>query len=120
MDIRDLFRDATDVIALPAGEPLFRKGDPGDRMFVVLEGEAYLVVDDRVVEIAGPGSVIGEMGLIENQPRGGDAFTRTPCRLAPVDAARFEALVRQMPEFAMHLLRLLSERLRRTTQRLDT
>jgi CRP/FNR family cyclic AMP-dependent transcriptional regulator len=119
MEFLELFRDAPDAVALPAGEPIFRAGDAGDRMFVVLEGEVYLVVDDRVVEVAGPGAVIGEMGLIERKPRTGDAFTKSDCKIVPIDGARFEGLVRQTPAFALHVMRVLSERLRRTTQRLD-
>lgn len=116
MNLIDHFRNAAGANIIEAGEVIFTKGDSADCMYVVLEGEVYLVVDDEVMEVAGPGDIFGEMGVIESQPRGGGAYTKTACKLLPIDGPRFHQLIQQTPAFAVHVMQVLSRRLRHTTQ----
>lgn len=54
-DVIEHFRQAAKAVSLPAGVELFRSGDPGDVMYVVMEGYANILVGSKIVEIAGPG-----------------------------------------------------------------
>ncbi len=49
MDLTGLFRFETDLLQIGAGEPVFKVGDPGDRMYVLMAGEADIVVGNIVV-----------------------------------------------------------------------
>lgn len=109
----NLFRHSTDAKALSAGEVIFSAGDPGDVMYVVQEGEVDIVLGDRVIDSIGPGGIIGEMALIDSRPRSATALARTDCRLVPIDEKRFAFLVQQTPNFALTVMRLMVERLRR-------
>jgi CRP-like cAMP-binding protein len=60
------------------------------------------------------------MALIDGSPRSATAVCRTRCRLAAIDTARFDALVRETPEFARHVMGSMAERMRRMNDRLRT
>lgn len=112
-EILEIFRGEPGHILRRSGEFVFREGDEAREMFVVLEGEVEILVGNVLVEVAGAGSVIGEMALIERMPRAATARVRTECTLLAVDSARFESLVRQVPPFATLVMRAMAERLRR-------
>src|ERR671918_607716 len=78
MNPADLFRQETDALQLAAGDFLFEEGENADKMYVLLEGEIDIFLGDFVLETAGPGSLIGEMALIDNTPRTANAVAKTP------------------------------------------
>lgn len=114
MNPADLFRHETEALHLVADEVLFREGDAGDVMYVVLEGTVEILTQEHLLESAEPGALIGEMAMIDAEPRAATARARTDCRLARVDARRFHFLIQQNPFFATHVMRELVRRLRRT------
>jgi CRP-like cAMP-binding protein len=63
MNPADLFRQETDALQLAPGDFLFREGEKGDKMYVLLEGEVDIFLGDYVLETAGPGALLGEMAL---------------------------------------------------------
>lgn len=108
----NLFRDARDAVELPAGQTIFTEGEPGDCLYVVVEGEVQITRAGKHVRTVGPGSLFGEMALIEHGPRSATATARTPCRVVSVNERRFNFLVQQTPFFAIQVMRIMSERLR--------
>lgn len=114
-----LFRDLPEIIILSPGDFVFRQGERGDRMYLVIEGEIDLVVGNKVVESAAPGAFIGELALIDESPRSASARARTEARVFPIDEQRFQSLVQETPSFALDLMRTLAARLRRTTARIS-
>jgi CRP/FNR family cyclic AMP-dependent transcriptional regulator len=112
-----LFRDLPEVKPYAAGEYIFRKGEEGKVMYLVIEGEIDLLVAGAVAETAASGTFIGEMSLIQDAPRSGSARARSDCRVFPIDAARFQTLVQQTPSFALDVMKSLAQRLRRANVR---
>ena len=112
MNPAELFRKETDTLQLAPGDFLFREGDNADKMYVLLEGEIDIFLGDFVFETASPGSLLGEMALIDDSPRAANAVAKTPCRLATIDKRRFHFLVQQHPHFATHVMKELADRLR--------
>ena len=76
MNPAELFRQETDTLQLAPGDFLFREGDKGDKMYVLLEGEIDILLGDFVLETAGPGALIGEMALIDDSPRTANAVAK--------------------------------------------
>jgi CRP/FNR family cyclic AMP-dependent transcriptional regulator len=107
-----LVRFAGDQRAFAAGQVIFAAGSPGDVMYVVKEGEVEVLVGDRVVETIGPGGILGEMALIDHNPRSASARAKTDCQLVPIDEARFKFMIQQTPFFAIEVMRVMARRLR--------
>jgi CRP-like cAMP-binding protein len=108
-----ILRNEKDIRTFDAGATIFDRGDAADVMYGVVEGEVDIEIAGRVAETAGPGALFGEMALIDGSPRSARAVARTPCRLARIDERRLLFLVQQTPNFALNLMRILAERLRR-------
>ena len=112
MQLSHLFRNTEFFIPYKAGDTVFKEGEPGDQMYVVLEGEVDIIVHERVVETVGVDNFLGEMALIDERPRSATAVARTDCKLAPINQNRFKFLVQQTPHFALHLMQGMAARLR--------
>lgn len=113
----DIFQYDTNHIAIEAGAVIFREGEFGDTMYVVLEGRVDIHVRGTCVATISPGGTIGEMALISKQPRSATAVAATACTLVPIDEQQFYALMHQQPDFVVEMMDILSERLRRVTMR---
>jgi len=112
VDFAAMFRNDDRATTLEAGTVVFSEGDPGDCLYVIVEGEVDVSVNDHHVWRLKAGEVFGEMALIEARPRSARAVAHTTCRLVAIDERRFLFLVSQTPYFALGLLRLLASRLR--------
>jgi CRP-like cAMP-binding protein len=81
---------------LAPGAELFREGDPGDGLFLVISGEIDVVkhghAGDRPLARLGAGSVLGEMALITSEPRSATCRAVAECKVLRLPAARFRAL----------------------------
>ena len=109
----NLFRNSTDGISYAADQVIFSKGDPGDVMYVVQEGEVAIQLGDTIIDRHGPGSIFGEMALIDQGERSATALAATDCRVVPISPQRFEFLVQQTPHFATNVMKIMVERLRK-------
>jgi CRP/FNR family transcriptional regulator, cyclic AMP receptor protein len=110
------------TVVLPQiGEVIFREGDEGNAMFVVLNGEMEVTkqsrngVDARVA-VLGPGDWFGEMSIVDIQPRSATVRAVAPSRLMRISAADLDSLyrhdVRSYAIVVLNLARELSRRLR--------
>ncbi len=97
-----------------ASDVIFQEGMPGDFAYVVQSGTVDLFIGGRLVESVGPDGLIGELALIDQEPRSADAIARTDCALVPIDQKRFNELVQETPGFAVDVLRILAQRIRAT------
>jgi CRP-like cAMP-binding protein len=115
LDLTRLFRSDKNAADYAAGDTIIEVGDVSLEMYVVLEGQVDIIAHDKVLETVNPGGMFGELALIDASPRSASAVARSDCRLVPVDQKRFQFLVQQHPYFSLHVMRVLAERLRRTT-----
>jgi CRP/FNR family cyclic AMP-dependent transcriptional regulator len=107
--------------AVLRGHVVFREGDPGDRLFVVLDGKVKIsraAADGRenLLAVLGPGEMFGELSLFDPGPRTATATSVTDSRLASLDHDDLRPLLVDRPGVAVHLLRALALRLRRTNE----
>jgi len=114
----EMFAAEENPRACEPGEVIFRAYDMGAEMYVVLEGDVELSIGDKVVETLGPGEPFGEMALIDQAPRTGTAVAKTACKLAVIPEKRFLFLVQTTPYFALQLMKVMADRLRRMNERL--
>lgn len=112
----DLFRREPYFVSVAAGKHLFRHGDASEeKMYVLVAGQAHILVGDRIVEAAGAGSIVGEMGIINpHETRSADVLAVTDCEFVEIGPKRFHFLVSEAPYFALEIMQVLAERLRKT------
>ena len=118
MNVLEHFRKPTKVLTLAPGTVLFRAGEAADAMYVLLEGSADILVGSMVVEVAEPGSLLGELALVDAGERSAGVVARTECRVVRITVAEFDLLVREAPAFSRVVMKLMAERLRRMNENL--
>jgi CRP/FNR family transcriptional regulator, cyclic AMP receptor protein len=107
-----------EALSFAAGQCIFKAGDRGDAMYVVTEGEVEIREGSTLLERAGPGSIFGEMALIDDAPRSATVVAKTASRLVAVDRRQFEFMVTETPYFALAVMKVLADRLRKTSGRI--
>jgi CRP-like cAMP-binding protein len=87
---------ATETRTLTPGAELFREGDPGDGLFLVVSGEIDVMkrgpAGERPLARLGAGAVLGEMALLTSEPRSATCRAVGECKVLGLPAARFRAL----------------------------
>ena len=114
----NLFRNA-ETVSFSAGQTIFSAEDKGPamHMYVIIEGEVEILIGSKQLEVLGPGEIFGEMALIDDGPRSAAAVARTDTRVAAVNRRRFEFMVQETPFFALAVMQILADRLRRSDAR---
>jgi len=107
----NLFSDK-DAVEFTAGQVVLQAGDLGETMYVVLEGEVEIMDASLILEVAGAGSIVGELALIDDEPRSATVIAKSHCRLVPVDRRRFQYMTQETPFFALAVMKVLADRLR--------
>lgn len=109
----NLFRHARNFETLSAGSTIFEQGqDSNDMMYAIVEGEVEIYINGKLEDTIGPGTTLGELGLIDGGARTATAVTKTDCRLVPIDEHHFNFLVQNTPNFALQMMRLMAGRMR--------
>ncbi len=113
-----------EVVCL-AGVAVFREGEPGDALYLVVEGEVSVFKaksgeKNLGVEIAriGGGECFGEMALLEDAPRSATIQTVGPARFLVLRKRDFTRIVQEYPQIALHIARVLSARIRNIHQKI--
>jgi len=117
MKLPAIFASPANVRTILQGTAIFHIGDESGEMYVVQSGEVDILINGVVVETVGPDGFFGEISLIEDSVRTGDAIARTDCKLLPVNRHHFLFMVDEMPQFALHVMKGMADRLRRADRR---
>ncbi len=109
----NLFDNDKDFVIIPAGQVIFEKGGIADHMYAIIEGEVEISIGSKLFDTTSAGGIVGEMALISSSPRSATAIAKTECKLVPVDQKRFTFLVQQTPNFAINVMKIMVERIRK-------
>ncbi len=115
----NLFNKIENYQAFTPGQTIFQQGEPGDHMYLVAEGRVDIVLDGQILETVEAGGILGELALIDKKPRSATAIAHTSCRLTPIDQAHFLALIQNTPLFAIQVMRVMADRLRRANRQVQ-
>jgi CRP/FNR family transcriptional regulator, cyclic AMP receptor protein len=120
-DTAELLAAALTTRAVVRGHVVFEEGDPGDRLFIVLDGKMKIsraAADGRenLLAVLGPGEMFGELSLFDPGERTATASAVTDSTLASLDHDDLRPLLLDQPGVAVQLLRALAQRLRRTNE----
>jgi CRP/FNR family cyclic AMP-dependent transcriptional regulator len=114
---RTLLAAQLDDVSFEPGQVVFKRGDPGGSIFIVVGGAVEIFVEDtigqRVVfETAKAGDFFGELSLLDGDPRSASAVALEPTRTVRLDRGDLELLFKRHPTAAMDVLSTIGKRLR--------
>jgi HEAT repeat protein len=99
-------------LAFSEGDLIAAQGEPGEEMFVIIAGEVDVHMDGHSIARRGAGDVVGEMAVISREPRMASMIATDGTRLLCIDRKSFEGLLRERPEAALAVMRVLCQRLK--------
>jgi len=103
---------ASDEINMSAGSLNDDQGQTGREAFVVLEGTVTVKRNGKKVNSLGPGTVVGELSLLDHGPRTATVICETDCELLLLDQRHFMGVLDDVPALAHKLLGTLASRIR--------
>jgi CRP/FNR family transcriptional regulator, cyclic AMP receptor protein len=118
-DDLEAIADAGQTTTFQPGASIVERGDPGDALYVILDGTAQVDVGGRFHDIK-PGDFFGEMAVISGGKRGATVKATGPVTALRVPADAFQSFVEAHPRAALVMMRSLIERLREVQERLDS
>lgn len=122
-----LIAEVTNEESHGLGTRIFQFGDPGDKLFIIVEGKVRISrevagLGEEALAVLGPGEVFGEMALLDDATRSADALAHERCRLLVIKKDDFDGLLFFHKDLAYEVLwasiRVLSARLRETNNKL--
>ena len=116
-DLEQLYQMA-ETVSIPAGELVLREGDPGDSLYVVLDGELEVTKrhgrQEVLLAVYKAGQFFGEMALLEQTPRSASVRTLQGSRLLVISQVAFQTLLSCSPSAPLKILHTVTSRLRST------
>jgi CRP-like cAMP-binding protein len=120
----DTILQRTAVRRVRRNEVVMRRGDPNGGMVVIMSGRVRISVvsedgKEATLSVLGANEVLGEMSLLDGEPCSADVTAQEDCTLLVVDRSQFLALLRANSGLCLHLMTLLTRRLRRANSALE-
>jgi CRP-like cAMP-binding protein len=116
-DLAPLARVALAAIYTP-GQVIVKQGELGDALFILVRGAAAVERDGHRVATLGPGETLGEMAVLDRQPRSATALATVETEVLWIGNEEFYEILHEQVEIAEGVIRLLSARLREATDEL--
>jgi CRP-like cAMP-binding protein len=104
---------AADEVLVPAGREVVVQGEIGHECFVILDGEADVSVDSRVIASFGPGDHFGELALLDGGPRTATVTARTDLDLLVLGRRELLGLLEELPGLSRKMLATLAAQVRK-------
>ncbi len=107
-----------------AGQELFHQGDVGDKAYIIIDGEADVLVDTPSGELAvaklKQNDLVGEIAILINVPRTATVRAGSELTTLAISKDQFFRMIGEFPDMAVEIMRELAHRLERTTNQLQT
>lgn len=104
-----------DTKLFAAGQTIFSAGEVGEEMYYIKSGEVEIILDGKRLITLGAGHIFGEMALIDDKIRYANAIAKMDSEVVAVTEKYFNFLVQEHPYFALNVMRVLADRLRKQT-----
>ena len=105
-----------DEVEAKAGAVLVDQGDAGTDCFVIVDGRSSVFKNGEYITESGPGTMVGEMALVDHRPRSATVVAETDMKLLRFHAPQFRTLLEEMPKASERVMTLLHDRLQRNAE----
>lgn len=103
-------------VSFREGEWIVRQGDPQSAVYLIVEGEVAVVIDDEDRRVLPQGSFFGEVSVLLDEPASASVVTRTPVSCLVVPGAEFEDFLLSHPQVMYRILKAEARRLRTASE----
>jgi hypothetical protein len=108
----------TEEVSFESGRMVIKEGDPGDTLYLILEGEVAVIKtgadgNELTLDHITAGDHFGEMALFEDIPRTASIRTTQSCRMLMLHKQAFNEMVREYPQIALKICKVFSGRIRK-------
>ncbi len=122
-ELEDLLSRAS-VQPVKAGATILAQGEEGDSLVILLAGDARVCMvaangREIVLDYVGPGAVLGEIALLDGEPRTASVNALGPVRLLRLSRPAFEAFIERHPRLAIRMMRVMARRLRQANDTIE-
>ncbi len=106
-----------------ANEVICQSGDPGDKMYIIINGKVKVVVfsekdnKENLIATLGAGDYFGEMSLLTGEPRSASVITTEPSEMFILNKSDFDVIIERFPSITLSMGKIMSQRLRDTLQK---
>jgi CRP/FNR family cyclic AMP-dependent transcriptional regulator len=107
---------SSDEVSFAEGEWIIRQGDPHSAVYVIVEGEVAVVIDDEDRRVLSKGSFFGEISVLLEEPATASIVTRTSLRCLVVPGAEFQAFLVSHPQVTYRILKAEARRLKTASE----
>lgn len=107
-------------VELEAGAPLITEGEVEDCLYIIVEGQVRIHSNGRTLNTLGPGRSVGELAVLDPEPRSASATAIEPTLLFRIDKAPFDEVMALRPEIAQAVMRALVRRVRELSRMVTT
>lgn len=118
-ELKEIANSSKETI-FPSGASIVKEGDAGLGFYLIIEGQALVKHNERILAKLGRGNFFGEMSLFDDQPRSADVIAAEPTKCLVLLRWNFWALVNKNPQIARGLLKEMGRRLRATDESLSS
>jgi CRP/FNR family transcriptional regulator, cyclic AMP receptor protein len=101
-----------DEVDVEQGRTLIKQGRPGDTFYVLLNGEADVVIDGKHRRALGPGDFFGEISMLDRGPATATVTTTKPSRMMVMSHMQFRDAIKGNQDLLLQVLQSVAERLR--------
>lgn len=123
----DKFAQLMEFETIPPWKTIVKKGEYGDSMYLILEGEARVRLmeghKETILATLGPGEFFGDISLFDHGPRSADVIANAETTVVKISAANFEKLAAEAPDLAVPFLtatvKTLAARIRADNKRIS-
>ena len=119
MNLLEVFKDSNHLESFSAGAKVITEGMEGNQMYVVMSGEVSISLNGRIIATASEGEIVGEMALINAEIRSATVTAITDCVLAVIDDGSFRSMLKYVPDFNLHVMNVLADRLKKAYEMID-
>jgi hypothetical protein len=108
----------TDEVQYDANSPIFAEGDYGDSLFIVVDGNVKIHKGEQELAMLGKGTCLGEMALLDDEPRSADATVTEDSTLFKIEQEGFYEVMGSQSDIMEGIIKLLTGRLRVANEKL--
>jgi CRP/FNR family transcriptional regulator, cyclic AMP receptor protein len=105
-----------DELTFPSNHSMFRKGEEGRSLYIVISGRIKIHINDRQLAVFSKGESFGEMAIFDTQPRSATATTLEPSECLELTQEQLYDAIEETPEISVNIIRVLSRRIRNLNQ----